>query len=367
MEKTRRYIYIGFIALLLSLPTFSFSQISLNILIRDNSAFKQSDVWQFVIVNSSVVDISAHANIVIAENTGEEVLQLTTPSFQIKRGLNGNLRWLELQSNIIFGSNESGEYLSRTGALPGGKYTICIKIIPNDNVGKTEKCIDISARENLILRHQYPLHNSEIFSSHPNLRWICSSTSPGITYALRVTYKEINQSRMEALENNQLYVNEKSLVNNSFFYPITAPPLKPRVDYVWQVVALRKNQIVAECEPWLFHLGNTDTILQISPDCYRLIEKLSNNESYINDGILRFGYQNRSNDKELKFRIIDQVKNEVCESTLKIPLKYGINKIDVDLRKHFKVKNKRRYLLEITDSDSNSYQLVFTILNNSKI
>jgi hypothetical protein len=362
-SKIFRAVRITIIILFYSLYTNA--QISINYFIRDNTILRQDDMWNFMVLNASG-DVTCLLTIDLMNKDGDVVIHGNSPQFTLKNGSNTNFTALKDQTSFTYGQNEEAQNLKKNGILLTGRYHICLKIIPSDNViHYSEKCIDFRSKEFYVLRLVYPLNNGEVLSPQPLLKWNASSSSPATTYALKLTILNDGQTKNEALESNPSYVNEINLSNNVLQYPFSAPGLESKKNYVWQVAAIRNQEIVATTEPWIFHLVNLDTIALVKSDCYRLIHKTSNNEFYVNDDILRFGYENIANDKILDYQIINLENNKIYRGKAQIQLTYGLNKIDIKLKNENRIKKNTRHLLRIHDSDNNTYSLIFNSINEA--
>lgn len=146
----------------------------------------------------------------------------------------------------IHNNEASKESLVRTGLLPAGFYTFCIKLI--DLQGNTISTPEEICRQMVITDYQmpeliYPISEIEIPSNlAPSIifRWSPLSPSPsgqdGVKYLLAVTEVQQNQSPSQAFLSNYPIIEEEIMGANQFYFPldISMPDTK-NTKLVWSV------------------------------------------------------------------------------------------------------------------------------------
>ncbi|HTA81449.1 MAG TPA: hypothetical protein VK783_00815, partial [Bacteroidia bacterium] len=179
-----------------------------------------------------------------------------------------------------------------------------------------------------------------------------------IIYSLHLVALQKDQNPAEGILQNVPILNLNDLTSTYTTYQVTAQTLNPDVTYAWQVGASYEDYNLGTTDIWTFTVKPsppppTDDVI------YPVATKISDGHFYITKGIFRFVYNNKANDKKLKYVIMRMGKREALKALPEIEIKPGVNELQIDARHNTGMKEKQYYDLEITDSKGQVYKLLY--------
>lgn len=166
---------------------------------------------------------------------------------------------------------------------------------------------------------------------------------------------------------NNLKFIDLEVSEMQYLYPLDAPIIEYGKHYAWQVFAINEGSVIGISEAWVFTPVNKFEIRKEKHDCYRVITKNFNNGNYLYGEVMKFAFENRDSETDLRYSILDLTTGSTLSKQPRIKLKSGLNKIDIDLKKVSGVKKGHHYLLKIVDSSNDDYKLTFTPYAKTKL
>jgi hypothetical protein len=350
-----------FLSILLHLQVYSQVIVSWNT--ANPSSFTIGDMWKVSIVNLSSISTTGIVELKIETNDHVLVLTLKTASLNLAPGINLMSTIKETSRySISYGNNKSSYSLQQTGQLPLGKYIFCASFesplnLSVDEISCEERELGTISPPYLIL----PYNGSEVSTKYPLLVWHppVPIDESKVTYALTLVPITYNQSPELAMKHCMPFIKEKTLNEKNLQYSARYPALEAGKSYAWKVDVYYQQQFIASTETWSFKVLNRDTLLQVDDAAsFSMIDDQPDGGYYVSSDFLRLGYNNRSNDTGLKYRIIQADSREPVEHKQEIPLDRGINKIELNM-KLGNFKKDTPYELTILDGYLNSHSVIF--------
>lgn len=359
--KWRIYFCLS-IGLLLS--TLGSSQVVIQPTFRQAEIFSIDQLLQVSIINSAGRPVEGTLDVSI-ESGRQLVFRLASPMMQLGVGEMRFADEINWNSQFQFGQNDIAGLLRSTGKLYGDNLTFCYHFIEN----QTGKVLGSSCQEKALLRFDppeliFPTDRSQVKTELPLLTWkplnlLSFST---VSYQLILTELKAGQSPIQAVQTNGSIINERHLFQPFLPYPTTALPLEKDKKYAWQVTAFLDGVEIGKTEAWQFSLKETPTTKQYnSQESYRFAKKQPEGKYYIANRILHFAFDNRDYEEQLDYKLYP-VKANGQKSIKKlpiIPLKHGVNQLDLDLSNFKGVKDNQAYLLVIQTKKNGDYYLPF--------
>jgi hypothetical protein len=319
------------------------------------------DIWKTTLINTSTAIVNVNVQCAIRTGGSLNVLTVTTQVMTLTPGANhfsaiesGSAKW-------VYGSTEQSTVLQSTGKLPYGQYVLCITIYAaSTNKMLGSNCNEMEVAPMLPPELASPRNQEEISVQYPVLAWIPPRPLIGlnIIYSLHLVALQKDQNPAEGILQNVPILNLNDLTSTYTTYQVTAQTLNPDVTYAWQVGASYEDYNLGTTDIWTFTVKPsppppTDDVI------YPVATKISDGHFYITKGIFRFVYNNKANDKKLKYVIMRMGKREALKALPEIEIKPGVNELQIDARHNTGMKEKQYYDLEITDSKGQVYKLLY--------
>lgn len=321
------------------------------------------DLWNVTISKNTPGSVNAIVELKIETQDHLPVVTVNTSPFNLNQGINYmSAIHASVKFTTNYGTNPFSATLRQTGTLPAGNYIFCASISSSadpslQNISCEERELSGSSKPHLIA----PYDQEEIDDVHPMLTW--SPPFPvdesKLSYTLLLTSINEHQSPEQAIKNNVLFINRSGITSKFWNYSSDYTSLEEGKSYAWKVDVFYSHLFIGSTEVWVFRVHHPATITAVSSaGTYNLINDLPADGYYIADDILRIGYDNRANDRELNYRIIQTDTRKLVDFNQHIPLLHGINQIDFDLSRA-NLKNGIPYELKIEDRDHHQYSVVF--------
>ncbi|MGB3077336.1 MAG: hypothetical protein WBB36_18560 [Chitinophagales bacterium] len=348
------------------LPAISQVIISWNTMLPDH--FMIDDLWNLTISKTSPGSTVGFLELKIETNNHIPVINLSTESFLLHQGITDvKVIKTNVKSTIQYGNNNFTSTLRQTGSLPMGKYIFCATLTSADKsmllgLSCEERQLSGSSPPFLI----YPHNTQEIYTVHPLLSWHgpAPEDESKTSYSLVLTKIKDHQAPEQAIRNNVPLVFQKNIAGTSLDYTSLFPSLEEGSSYAWKVDVFYDQQFLGSTETWQFVIATPVSVPQVNTSgSYNLINNVAADGFYLFKGVLRIGYDNRSNDPELKYRIVQADTRKTINFHPEILLQHGINTIDVDLRNEG-FREGIAYLMLIEDGNGSRYQAVFYFIKS---
>ncbi|MBN1200169.1 MAG: hypothetical protein JXA23_12510, partial [Bacteroidales bacterium] len=251
----------GLIAgLFLLLSAGSFAQ---EVFIRLNlppiDQFTINDLFNVQVINNSGKDLQIFLKGTVAEATKGMLFDGRSAVFTLPAGFNGLPAFSLLEPvKINYTDKRTESYVLRTGTVPPGEYTICIKVIDaqtQEELG--EDCIQTELIAPMAPELIFPENESKVDEMYPLFTW--SPPTPVsikviIAFVLKIVELLPHQTVAQALASNPAWFRQDRISGTSFQYPANARPFEQGKSYAWQVTAYTQDgeQIAAPSEPYSF-------------------------------------------------------------------------------------------------------------------
>ncbi|MBN8856788.1 MAG: hypothetical protein J0H29_00285 [Sphingobacteriales bacterium] len=300
-----------------------------------------------------IQNMSAAANgqisITVRENSKRiDVVEITTPAFLVKQGINSIPKNAFGNSVLRFGNNSYGKILNQTKSFPPGDYSFCFVFIPSEKGSpEFENCFDALIEPLVPMQLLLPVNEDTICLKRPVLSWQPPMPYNGSMYfRLMLTEKKQARNGPEAMLKNAPLLLLDNITGTTLMYPANYPELKEGITYFWQVVAYQQGIIISTSEVWGFTVKCKEDAI-VDNDSYRELKLLVNGNYYITGQYLKFSFLNNYNIKKLQYTILDI--NEGGKPVKRLPeikLMQGLNKIDIDIT-DIGLKEGKTYILKV--------------------
>ncbi|MEL6135131.1 MAG: hypothetical protein AAFR59_17375, partial [Bacteroidota bacterium] len=116
--------------------------------------------------------------------------------------------------------------------------------------------VSIEAMPSIAIRQMYPFDESVLETTMPTFAWmpLALDDNGQVLYRLKVAPLRSHQSPEVAIQQNLAYLNQSSLTDPIWIYPLEAPALQAGHTYAWQVEAYQGVRVLARSEVWTFSL-----------------------------------------------------------------------------------------------------------------
>jgi len=305
--------------------------------------------------------------ITVRENINKvQVVSIATPVITINPGSSPFPVGAFTGSTFNFGNNSLASLTSQTRNFPPGEYTFCYRFLPTDKGEDYENCFDAAITPIVPLTLINPADQDKICQKRPPLSWQPPIPFPAtMRFRLLLTEKKTTAPVESLLMNTPLILMD-NIPSTTINYPSFAPDLQEGKTYVWQVIAYQAGLILSRSEIWEFTVQCKDPVPNDPVDSYRELKLLQNGNYYITSRLLRFSFQNNYNVGKLSYSIHDIANaGKAVEHLPDLPLKHGLNKIDIDLS-DLDLGSGKQYLLKVYPFNEPEVQVRFTYQEETK-
>gem|GEM_PF-1329234 len=236
--------------------------------------FTVNDLFNAQVINNSGKDLQVYLKGSVAEATKGMLFDGRSAVFTLPAGFNGLPSFSQLQPvKINYSDKRTEAYVLRTGTVPPGEYTICIKVIDaltQEELG--EDCIQTELIAPMPPELIFPENESSVEEIYPLFTWSPPNPVPIkviIAFVLKVVELLPHQTVAQALASNPAWFRQDNISGTSFQYPVSARPFETGKSYAWQVTAFTQDgeQIAAPSEPYSFTVPEqmtTDWVIRIA-------------------------------------------------------------------------------------------------------
>jgi len=351
------------------------AQMLIGIQLPPSGVVQKPQLWNLMITNTEKFSVSAHINLMMTSQSGQQILSAKTITYNFPPGntmLNASnlapIQYAIVTTDWILDA-------SQNGFLPPGIFQICYTLSPDDgaHLGSAQQCNTISIEPLSPPRLITPEDQSQIdTSSIPQFIWIPPAPLnlfSNLTYDLYLVQVDSFQTPAEAVQMNIPILYQQNISGNNLLYPLSAPALQQDVKYAWQVTAKNNQSPVAVTETWVFTLKKAPVKNTDSSDLpFVRLEKNDQSGYAISAGKLKFAYTNEAADSVWNVSFFDISSRQpmpIVVSMDSIPLKNGLNLVQMDLTNNTQFINQHLYLMEIRNSRQEVWRLKFEFLRPS--
>ncbi|HSC38936.1 MAG TPA: hypothetical protein VLD19_13735 [Chitinophagaceae bacterium] len=338
------------IAMVLSAGIFTASEGQVNFYFLPELYAKSVDgLGTFQVQNLTGAAITGKVVILVKENTTRSgVVTITTPVTSFGAGINNFPRTSFANAVFNFSGSRLAALINQTRNFVPGEYTICFRFINSINHGDDyETCFDASIQPLVPINLLIPADHDHICEKRPSFSWQPPIPfQPSMRFRMLVTEKKQGEAVENLLMNAPLILLD-NISSTTVSFPSFAADLTEGKTYCWQVVVYQQGLIVSKSDIWQFTVQCKEEQAPLGGDSYRELKLLQNGNYYISSRMLKFTFRNNYNIKKLNYTILDIEKGgEKIKNLPEVPLKPGINKIDIDISDLDLVPGKH-YLLKV--------------------
>ncbi len=348
------------------------AQVLINIQLPPSGVVQKPQLWNLMVTNTGKFNISAHINLMMTSQSGQQILSAKSITYNFPPGntlLNASslapIQYAILTTDWIMDAGQNG-------FLPPGIFQICYTLTPDDgsHLASAVQCNTISIEPLSPPRLISPEDRAQIDSnSIPQFIWIPPAPLnlfSNLTYDLYLVQVDSFQTAAEAVQMNIPILYQQNISGNNLLYPLSAPALQQDVKYAWQVTAKNNQSPVAVTETWMFTLKKAPVKNTDSSDLpFVRLEKDDQSGYAIVAGKLKFAYTNEAADTvwNVSFFDINSRQPRTITSPMdSIPLRNGLNLVQIDLTHNNQFIDRHLYLMEIRNSRQEVWRLKFEFL-----
>jgi hypothetical protein len=335
------------------------SQVLINPQLPTPGIFTKPQLWNIGLVNSSGEPLTVRIQVVISDrNTNQPILSALTRFIRLENGAR-QISYADI-SPVTYQIGNSAYQIdnSPNGFLPVGIFNVCysIKFPHQDGLEVlAEECQTIEVEPMSPPQLIIPADNERISNNKPTFTW----TPPlpfqfftRLSYEFALVEVASYQTAAEALQTNTPIFRKTGVQQTQLQYPETGTTLDSGKIYAWRVMASNNAIPIASSEVWTFKIGTENKFIQSKQGNNSFIELSDNEQSALAlvTGMVQFTFDNRDNNAALKinFKELSSTgEKQIPIDNNIIPLKYGQNNLQFDLRKFKSFKQKANYLMEV--------------------
>lgn len=363
---------ILFITVLLALGWSAHAQVVLNLQLPPLGLTIKPQLWNLSLVNTSGQDMQVRIEMVMTDvNTNQRVLTGTSRLMLLPRGIK-QIQLTDVMP-ITYNPGSPGYAVdpSPEGFLPIGLFNICYTVISinNDAVDRlSEECETIEIEPISPPQLMMPLDEEQVDITRPFFAWIPPSpfnTLNSLLYDWVLVEVQSTQSPADAIQQNVPVLSRQNISFTNFQYPLASPELDSSKLYAWRITAKNNMTPVANSEVWSFRVRQfgLDTALIKAGAPYFAKLKREEDASYsICSGVLRYEYLHELNEPRVEvaiFDISDAGRKQVQLDSTSLPVQFGQNFQQIDLRNNTDMIDKHMYLLELVNARKERWCLKF--------
>lgn len=363
---------ILFFTALISLGLGAHTQVVLNLQLPPLGLTIKPQLWNLSLINTSAQEMQVRIEMVMTDvRNNQRVLTGTSKLILLPKGIK------QVQLNdvlpIVYNSGSPGYAVdpSPEGFLPIGLFNICYTAIKveNDAVDRLgEECETIEIEPISPPQLMIPLDEEQVDITRPFFAWIPPSpfnSLNSLLYDWVLVEVQATQSPADALQQNVPLLSRQNLSFTSFQYPLSSPELDSSKLYAWRITAKNNMAPIGNSEVWSFRVRqfglDSNTARAAGPYFSKLVR--SEEAAYmICNGVLRYEYLNEFNEPSVEvaiFDISDAARKQVQLDSTSLPVQFGQNFQQMDLRHNNDLKDKHMYLLELINGRREKWYLKF--------
>jgi hypothetical protein len=357
----KKHIFSIILSTLLSL--MGSAQISLQATIPAVGLFQKNQLWNVIVINSSVSSYECKLKLLIKDrNTGQDVLTASSGQFVIDKGAKQlNINAL---GPVVYNYISPGMDTKLQELMPAGSYMACYTLsLLSGKSDLADDCIQFDVEPLTLPMLTFPSDSSQLQVAPSQFTW--TPPAPAgmfnrLHYQILVTPINPGQKAEEAIQQNLPFYSNENVMMNMFNYPVTAETFEKNKWYAWQVTARDDNNYAGKSETWTFIINNTPPVPAIVEQAPFLKMTKSNPQKGIApNGVLKLSYVNETSDTTARIKIIDVRRQHNTSTEITIPLKPGENLIQYNLSKKLNLKEGNVYEAQLVNSRNEKWVMQF--------
>ena len=367
------------ILLILGLIRLSGQSFQLSILPGSEYTLSRRDEWKLALTNTANSSINAYFYGIATEASRGKIYEIRSRARFVPPGLStlGTQNYVGLEPfDILYQDEQLRQYGIQSNGLPAGDYELCITAFSaSDSSELGNVCYNFTVDSYTPPILLSPENQDTLCDTYPYFTWLPPPVFKGqnFTYTLRIYEAQNVQTTLSAAQTNPLFYERNGIPTPLVQYGINARNFRPNHRYTWLVSAEINNKTVATSEPGSFFYcmpKQPENATQNNKPASKneavpgipymeLRTSLGSNYSITDKGHLNFQYNNRYDQRQIGFRILDTRLQVVHSQTL--DSHYGINYYRIDMAG--KLISGKRYEIQVTDPQGNIQKASFKFLN----
>lgn len=355
--------------LLTGLLPVAHSQVSMTLQVPPSGVLLKNQLWNMVLVNSSNTNALVRVNLVLLDvQNNQPVITAASAPVSLPKGA----RQLQARDlgpiQYTYSIPASRVDMDPNGMLPAGRYQACYAVVnvEKGNITLVENCIAVNVDPLSPPLLNTPADEEKLLTPYPQFTWL-PPTPVGLFndlgYAIVVVEILPGQGKADAVQQN-IPLNSSVYTKNLFWnYPASTKSLDTGKVYAWRVVAMNSGKAVAMSDIWTFRVTAAKPAgTQIKGSPYVDVKRSQDAAVATAGSVLRITYDNAAADSSIKYTItsLEDAGNPVVQEG-QLPLKYGVNLLQVPLKQNKKLEQNKVYLFRFTSSRNESWTVKFTV------
>lgn len=369
------------IFLIFGLIRLSGQSFQLSILPGSEYTLSRRDEWKLAVTNNANIAVSAYFYGIATEVSRGKIYEIRSRARLIPPGLStlGTQNYIGLEPfDILYQDEQLRQYGIQTNGLPAGDYELCITAFSaSDSSELGNVCYNFTVDSYTPPILLSPENQDTVCDAYPYFAWLPPPVFKGqnFTYTLRIYEAQNLQTTVSAAQTNPLFYERKGIATPLVQYGINARNFRPNHRYTWLISAEINNKTVATSEPGSFiycEPNQSNNATQSNKPVSKneaipgipymeLKTSVGSNYSITDKGHLNFQYNNRYDQRQIGFRILDARLQVVHTQTL--DSHYGLNYYRIDMAGTGKLISGKRYEIQVTDPQGNIQKACFKFLN----
>ncbi len=329
-------------------------------------------LWNLSLINTSAQDLQVRIEMVMTDiSTNQRVLTGTSRVILLSRGIK-QVQLTDVMP-VTYNAGSPGYAIdpAPAGFLPIGIFNICYTVIKleSDAVERLgEECETIEIEPISPPQLMMPLDEERVDITRPFFVWIPPSpfnTLNSLLYDWVLVEVQPTQSPADAIQQNVPVLSRQNVSFTNFQYPLSSPELDSSKLYAWRITAKNNMSPIANSEVWSFRVRQFGLDTSMGTPAVPLFAKLKREEDaayMICTGVLRFEYLHELNEPSVQVNIIDisdAGRRQIQLDSTSMPVQFGQNFQQLDLRNNQGMINKHMYLLELVNTRKEKWYLKF--------
>lgn len=227
------------------------SQIQIHLQQPPPNQFLVEDLWKVTIINPTQNSYSIYLTATATEATAGQILNATSQNFTIYPGKRyitsadvGNV-------NVHYLNEEIKNIIKKTGSVPSGFYTICVKAIQANTqeqiIGST--CIEQNVNHYTPPTIISPSDKAKVYEELPVFNWLPPTpikTNQKVRYTIKIVEILYRQSAVDAMQSNPEWFNLTNVIAPIYQYNFASRSFVPGNRYAWKVLCYVNDFFINE-------------------------------------------------------------------------------------------------------------------------
>jgi hypothetical protein len=358
------------ICLLLTGMLTSHAQVTMTLQVPPAGVLLKNQLWNLVLVNAGNFNVLVKVNLVLLDaQTNQPVITAMSAPVSLGKGA----RQLQVRDvapvQYTYSIPAARVDMDPNGMLPAGRYQACYSVVSADkgNFTLIENCIPVNVDPLSPPLLNTPANEDKLITPYPQFTWL-PPTPIGLFndlgYAIVLVEVLPGQGKADAVQQN-VPLNASIYTKDLFWnYPASTNSLDTGRLYAWRVVAMNSGKAVALSDIWTFRVNAIKPGSIPAKEEVPYVEMKRTQDAVIATAgnVLRITYDNAAVDSTIKYAItsIEEAGNPVVQEG-ELVLQYGMNQLQVPLKKNRKIVENRVYLFRFANSRNESWSVKFTV------